>query len=127
MYEGPDRRRAKRLKIHFIVIYHVHRPLKVRMLVGSKEVDAVMLDLSQGGMAILTGYDIPISSILSMKFTLINMSAPKDKRVKTIEAMGQVRYNQAVKKSEYRLGILFTQMPKEDRESILSFISLSLD
>ena len=52
-YKGPERRRATRVRAEFIVIYRVDRPMEVRMWIGNREVNAMMLDLSEIGMGIL--------------------------------------------------------------------------
>ncbi|MBN2120554.1 MAG: PilZ domain-containing protein [Candidatus Omnitrophica bacterium] len=124
-YKGPERRESERLEVHFILVYEVHKPLEVRMFIGKREVDALMLDLSEGGMAILTNYDIPIETFLSIKFTLINPNEIDDKRVTLIEIMGQVRYNVLSDKDEYRLGICFTNIDEQSKKAIAGFIRMS--
>lgn len=121
-YDGPDRRRHKRVKVNFIVIYHVRKPLKILMFIGYREFSALMLDLSEGGMAITTNYDIPVSTILLIKFTLINTFADKDDRVRSMEITGEVRNNALLEKNEHRLGICFTQITEEDKSAIVNFV-----
>jgi c-di-GMP-binding flagellar brake protein YcgR len=122
VYNGSDRRRHKRVKVNFIVIYGVRKPLKIIMFVGYSEFNALMLDLSEAGMAITTNYDIPISAILLIKFTLINTYADKDNRVRSMEITGEVRNNTLLEKNEHRLGICFTQITEEDKSAITNFV-----
>lgn len=122
VYEGPDRRRSPRVSAEFIVIYKVNSPIEVYMWIGKKEINAKMLDLSQKGMAILTEYDLPVSAVLFAKFTLIDLYADKDQRVKTMEITGEVRYNSLSEKNEHRLGIVFTKIAEEDQDAIDNFV-----
>jgi hypothetical protein len=71
-----------------------------------------MLDVSQGGMAMVTNYDIPVATVLSMRFTLlkvdkeiINFSGP-------LQVTGEVRSNIPAEKDEHRLGICFTKVKR---------------
>jgi c-di-GMP-binding flagellar brake protein YcgR len=83
---GIERRKFKRLRVNFTVIFQVDRPLVARMTLGwRKEVEALMLDLSEGGMAIVTNYNIPPETILSIKFTLINLTLSSARRIRIIE------------------------------------------
>ena len=122
-YLGPERRRAKRIRATFIVIYRVGSPLQVRLVVGNIDINAIMLNLSEGGMAILTNYDIPVSTALSMKFILINENAVLDKeRVRPMQINAEVRYNIAGERDERRLGVCFTKISETDRHAIVNFM-----
>ncbi|MBU1125304.1 MAG: PilZ domain-containing protein [Candidatus Omnitrophica bacterium] len=121
-YEGQERRKFKRLRVDFVVNFNVHKPIEVVMKIGNKEIDAVMTDLSEGGMALIADYDIPTSTILSMRFTLFNPLALEDDRVRKLEVIGEVRYNALLQKEEHRLGILFTHIHESDRKAIASFV-----
>ena len=125
-YKGPERRRLPRVRAEFIVIYRVNRPLKVLMLIGTREVNALMLDLSEGGMAVVTDYDIPVSTILLIKFTLINLHVAKDEQVRVMEIIGEVRNNILSKKDEHRLGIYFTRIAEEDKSAIATFVKMTM-
>lgn len=126
-YNGPERRKSKRLRVDFIVVYRVRRPIRLFMVIKNKEVSALMTDLSEGGMAILTDYDIPVSTTLLIKFTLINPPATENERVRMMEITGEVRYNTYLGNNEHRLGICFTHISKEDRTAIVNFIKTVSD
>ena len=121
---GMDKRKSKRVSARFTIIYDVYKPLSASMRIGGKEVDALMLDLSSSGMAICTNYDIPVSTVLRMKFTLINRKAELESQVQTIELMGEVRYNVLWGNNEHRLGIMFTQIKEEDKKSIEDYVEI---
>jgi len=126
-YGGPDRRRSQRMRVDFIVVYRIRRPIRLFMVIKNKEVSALMADLSEGGMAILTSYDIPISTTLLIKFTLINPPATEYERLRMMEIAGEVRYNTYLGNNEHRLGICFTHISKEDRAAIVNFIKTAID
>ena len=126
-YKGPERRRATRVRAEFIVIYRVDRPVEVRMWIGNREVNAMMLDLSEIGMAILTNYDIPASAILLIKFTLINLYAEKNERVRSMEIIGEVRNSFSAEDNEHRLGIAFTKITQEDKYAITGFVKAAMN
>jgi c-di-GMP-binding flagellar brake protein YcgR len=125
---GPnqDRRKSKRLEASFILTYQVNQPLSLRVSIGwDNEVVAVMLDLSQEGMAISTNYDIPAGTILLIKFTLINLAALEDERIESMRMTGVVKSNVLIDKYEHRLGIQFTNINEKDKIAIANFIKMA--
>jgi len=124
-YVGPDRRKFKRLQVSFIVFYKVDSPLHVRMLIGEREVNAIMLDLSESGMGILTNYKMPESTLLSIKFILVNERTISKERVRSMEIKGQVRYSALAEKGAYRIGIHFTDISEDDRDAIAYFVKMA--
>lgn len=127
-FSDRDRRRHERLKVEFTLNYRVDTPLEVRMSIGwDSEVDALMVDLSEGGMAILTSCDIPVGSVLSINFTLINLTAIEDEeRIKTLSIAGEVRSNFRVDQADRRLGIKFVQINQKDKAAIAEFVSMTI-
>ncbi len=122
-YSGEERRRFQRANVSFIVIYRVNEPLQVSMMVGNKEVHAIMSNLSEDGMSMVTNYNIPAATIVTAKFILLNDQAPRQiDRVKTIEITGQVRYSRFIKERAYKMGIHFTNITEADRSFIKEFI-----
>ncbi|MCM8820278.1 MAG: PilZ domain-containing protein [Candidatus Omnitrophica bacterium] len=116
-----ERRKFKRVNVNFIVIYRIHQPVKLRMFINDKEVYAIMIDLNEGGMAIVSSYQIPENTLLLIKFTLIDPTATFESRISKIELMGEVRYCILREDKSYRLGIRFTQIKEEDRLIISNF------
>jgi c-di-GMP-binding flagellar brake protein YcgR len=125
---NKERRRTRRLKVDFTLTYQVDHPLVVRMSVGwNHNIYALMLDLSEDGMAISTDFNIPSATILSIKFTLINLNAvTEEERIKSMELVGEVRYNIPSVKGEHRLGIKFTQIAPIDKDAIVNFVKTAL-
>lgn len=122
-----ERRRSKRLEANFTFVYQIDKPLSVRMKLGwDSHIDALMVDLSEHGMAILTDNNIPVDTVLSMKFTLINSELKEndENRVRSMEIVGKVCSNILQEKEEYRLGISFTQIDPQDRLAIANFVKM---
>ena len=127
-YKGPERRKNDRIKVNFIVIFQVNKPAHVLMLVGGREIDSLMLDLSQTGMAILASYNIPVMTGLLIKFTFINVDAVSDdERVRSMEIVGEVRNCAKEGKDEYRLGIAFTGIKEQDKAAIFNLVKAGLN
>jgi c-di-GMP-binding flagellar brake protein YcgR len=125
-YQGQEKRQSRRLLIRLAMLYRVDKPLFVRMQVGNKEVLATTIDLSEGGIAISSNYDIPVKTVLLIKFTLYRINF--DGKVKSygpMEIIGEVRYNTALDKKRYRLGICFTKLNEKDKSEIRDFVNLA--
>jgi c-di-GMP-binding flagellar brake protein YcgR len=123
LYDGDERRSSERVKARFVVTYKLGKPLEVSFFIYNHQAQGLMLDLSQEGMALLTAYNIPETTTLLMNFTLINMSASNEAdQIKTIDLTGEVRYVRKAPKKEYRLGIRFLHVNKEDRDTLSEFV-----
>lgn len=120
---GQERREFLRLDVSFIVVCKVNAPIEVSMMVGGREVHAIMSNLSEGGMAILTNYNLPVSTVVTAEFILVNDDAEKEEdRVRSIRISGDVRYNSQVQEKTFRLGVRFTDISENDRRFIGEFI-----
>ncbi|MCK4917598.1 MAG: PilZ domain-containing protein [Candidatus Omnitrophica bacterium] len=122
-----DRRRSKRVKAEFIVTYKVDRPIELFMRVGGKELNALMLNLSDTGMAVLTKYKIPAFTFVLIKFTLIDLNANGEDRSKSMDVLGEVRHNVLLERDEYQLGISFFQISKKDKNALAAFVDNKKD
>ena len=117
-----DKRKFSRLRVNLSVAYRVDKPLTVRMVVGNKEIRATMLDLSEGGLSLLTNYNIPLGTMLLIKFTLFQVEAEDVSFYGPMEIVGEVIYNIALGGNEYRLGICFKLIDKQDKNEISKFV-----
>jgi len=120
--KGLEKRKFKRIKVNFTAIFRIDKPIYVRMMVGNREVDGALLDLSEGGLCILTPFDIPPATVLLIKFVLIDAQGPKEKEIAKMDVVGDVRYNILFAKKEHRLGVSFTQISDKDRKTIAEFV-----
>ncbi len=120
---NKERREFKRLKVNITIVYRVNKPSHIRVLIGEEEVEAVTLDLSQGGMSILTKYDIPVFAVLSIEFMIYNIDEfNKFRFYKSIKVIGEVRSNIPGENNDYRIGIVFTKIDPEDKLEIANFV-----
>lgn len=122
-FSGKDRRKSPRVKVELVIVYKVNTPLIVSLAVGwDAEVDALVLDLSQTGMAIQTKYDIPVGTVLSLYFTLIDLSKKGENRIDKMSITSEVKTNSMSKSGEYRLGISFIKIEPRDQLAIAEFV-----
>ncbi|MCQ9206056.1 MAG: PilZ domain-containing protein [Omnitrophica bacterium] len=122
-WEGFERRKFKRAKVNFIITYQVEKPLKAEVKIDSKEINALLLDLSECGIAISTTENIPMSTRLLIKLILVDYTTEdKDDRIKTREVRGEVRDNTPDKAGRRRIGISFTDLSDEVRQVITEFV-----
>jgi c-di-GMP-binding flagellar brake protein YcgR len=121
---GIERRRYKRVKAKFIVTCKVDKSMEFNMCIEKREISALMLDLSEKGMALLTVYNIPVSTPMIINFVLINLCVPADDRVRAMEIVGEVRYNVLIEDKEHRLGIYFKHIAEEDQFAIADFVKM---
>lgn len=117
-----ERRQYKRVRMGTLFTYQVEKPLSLRKAIGSdKEVNALMLDLGEGGIGFLTEYSMSADAILFIKFILIYYNGEGKEKVKSIEAIGKTKYDVLVDKNERRIGVSFTYINEEDRKIIAGF------
>ena len=111
-YSGIERRSNKRFRMNCTVIYRTDETLDARFSIQGHDLRAKMLDISQNGMAMVTDQDIPVATVLSMRFTLLKVNKELVKFSGSMEITGEVRSNIPVTEHQHRLGIFFTKMKK---------------
>ncbi len=109
-YSGLEKRNHKRLRMNCTVIYRLNEPVSTRVMMAGKDVQAQMLDISSNGLSMVTDYDIPIDTILNMRFTLLKVNKELVNLSGPVEITGRVRSNVALQDSNHRLGIFFQRM-----------------
>ena len=121
-YIGPERRRFERIAASVDITCGVDNSLTVNMLVEERRIDAQILDLSQAGMAVETGFKLPLSTVLLMNIVLHTQDAYGKQSEKPMRITGEVRYCILSTGSKMRIGISFTDINKEDRDLIDAFV-----
>ena len=121
-YGGLERRKYTRKRGYCLLNYKITQPPEVIMVVGRREVEAVMLDLSEGGLSLATRYDIAVGARVYVRWTLVNPYTSIDNRLRQIEVSAEVVNNAEMAEDEYRLGITFLDLLPGDRLAILDFI-----
>ncbi len=125
-YSGAERRRGKRVRVSLSVTYRINEPLAVRLLTANKEIKATMLDLSKSGMAIFTDYEIPLNTVLMIRFTLFKVEKDDVSFYGPVEIIGEVKY--CVKEvDECRLGIQFISISDKDKQEIDNFAAMAIN
>ena len=110
IFQGAERRQSKRLRMNCTVIYRVNEPVTARFMMAGRDIQAKMLNISQNGMAMVTDYDIPQSTVLAMRFTLLKVKPDMVNFSGPMEIIGEVRSNVSEENNSHRLGIYFTKM-----------------
>ena len=121
-YNGSERRKVPRVPASFIVDFKAARSFEVFSMMGRKSVDAMMKDLSTGGMAMLTEYELPPLTSIVAQFTLIDRDSYGGNRVNTIKIRGEVRHSGLASKSEFRAGIHFTNVNEVHKKAIEKYV-----
>ncbi len=124
VYHGPERRNFKRVKVNLIVVYREDAPLDVHIRASGVDYQASMVDISEGGMSILTEANIAVSTTLWIKFSLLDR---KDKGVDfygTMELKGKVLSNILLEGDTHRLGIQFFSVEEKDKSDIAHFVEI---
>jgi len=117
-----EQRKYKRVRLGLSLVYRPDTSLNVSLRGSGEEHKAKMFDLSEGGLAIISDVQIPVSTLLWTKFTL---SKTEDKGVSyygSMELLGEVRYCIPAGKDEYRLGIAFVNIKDKTRADIANFV-----
>ncbi len=92
------------------------------MIQGHNAIDALMVDLNQEGMAMLTENDIALGTIIILKFTLIDFSEDSGGGTNNMDMLAKVVSNTKINEGEYRIGLHFTQISQDNKVRIAEFI-----
>lgn len=108
-----EKRKHKRLNV-----YHLLTPIQIKVSKNDMSIAGVLLDISSGGMGILSFKEIPIDSITELS---INLNSLKTNKIKAKVAW--------IKKQEntYRIGLQFIDISKEDYLNISNFVNSHLE
>lgn len=123
---GKNRRRAERREVAFTLNYGVEKPYSLRVNLGlTDDLDALMLDLSDSGVAMITGVDLPQGTQLHIKFNFRNLFLTGQERSRRMDIIGEVVSHADLGNGDYRIGICFNQISEADKEAIRVFIKRS--
>lgn len=121
---GDERRRFRRYKLTLNAFYRIDTPVYVRMWYGDQEFEAATIDISAGGIALLTNLEIPVTSTLTINITLFKLD--RDGKVVYFspgELLGEVRAKAAYDQKQFRLNICFVHPDKAVVDEINRFIA----
>jgi len=98
----------------------------VRASLGlSDDLDALVRDLSDSGMAMITKFNLPRGARLRIKFNLINLFLFDQERTRRTEISAEVVSSTDLGKGDYRAGVKFNNSSEEDKIAINNFIKRS--
>jgi c-di-GMP-binding flagellar brake protein YcgR len=118
-----EHRAGKRASTPVTVLYTVRAPFAVRIRIGDSDCSALAQDIGEGGMGLLVNRDLPIDSLLALKFTILNDLEPKtEERRRIFELDAQVRSCLLIEKIDYRLGVRFVSILEPDRVYIARYV-----
>ena len=121
---GLERRKSERIDVAFTLTYSMENSYTLHVSFGLDDsVEAVMVNLSDLGMAIITKHDIPRAAKLYIKFNLINMRLNGDERWRFMKITGEAVSNVALPDGSHRIGIRFNKISAEDSSAIRNFVS----
>jgi len=120
---NQDKRKSERLNSAFTLTFTVEKPVSLRFEVGwDSDLDAVMVDLSDLGMAVITKHDLPVGTQLHSKFNIIDFHLEGDERWQHMEVNGEVVHNVRLSNVSHKIGIRFGQISDKDRLLISNFV-----
>ncbi|MDD5505711.1 MAG: PilZ domain-containing protein [Candidatus Omnitrophica bacterium] len=126
MKNNPDeknRRKSERIDAAFTLTYNLEKSHTLRISLGLiDDIETVMINLSDLGMAIMTNYDIPLGAQLYIKFDLINMHLSSDERWRSMKITGEVVSNLLISGENRRIGIRFNGISEENKAAIRDFV-----
>jgi c-di-GMP-binding flagellar brake protein YcgR len=115
-HSKKERRKFARVKNKCVIMSKISSPASGGVISRNKEFNAIMLDLSIGGMAFLNRSNIPKNTLLTNKFILINnITANQARRLRLVEVKAKALYSLLTKKGMYRIGLQFTRLSKDAR------------
>jgi c-di-GMP-binding flagellar brake protein YcgR len=122
-----DRRKFQRLSVNISISYTVESPLEVSTLYQGKEIEATMLSICEGGISLLSKYNIPARSTIVIRFTLFRT----DKQgfiafSNPIEIICEVRYSVIMEDGQYRMGVSFRRVKDTAKSEITTFMESAL-
>jgi c-di-GMP-binding flagellar brake protein YcgR len=123
MESGQERRKAERIDVGFTLIYSVEKPYTLRINLGfADDVDALMVNLSDLGMAILVEQELSLGALLYIKFNIIDLTLTKEERRRHMEITGEVVSCQRIAPRSCRIGIRFNKISDEDKLLVSDFV-----
>lgn len=116
---GVERRVYPRAPADFLVAYVLIGPSAQ----PQEEKQGMALDISEGGMALLTNFEIPSSSDAKIRLDLKFDLSLSSGETRAIQVSGEARYCfQLFEEGKWRIGIQFMDLKDEDKKHINDFV-----
>ncbi len=118
-----NRRKFERLDTTFTLTYRIEKPLALSIELGlTADIDALMLNLSDSGMAIITRHDLPGRAQLLLKLNIIDLRLQGDERYRHMEIGGETVSNVSLPDASHKIGIRFNRISDADKLIITNFV-----
>lgn len=122
-----DARRFQRLTLNTAIEFRRYRDYQRQIYYEDKKIEAMALDISEGGMGLLTKTFIPQRTFLEIWISLSGLN--QEGQVVyygPMRVLGKVIWIVPWDNQSFRLGITFLEMQDEDRKTIASFIKANI-
>jgi c-di-GMP-binding flagellar brake protein YcgR len=111
-YTGPERRKYKRLKVLNLSV-----PIVLKTNIEGLSIPGILLDISAGGIGILTFKEIPVNTVVNLQINL--------HYIKTDIIKAKVVWIKQLDIT-YKAGLQFIEISKKDFEQISNYVDQHL-
>jgi hypothetical protein len=110
----------QRLHCNLNVWYKVEDSPDFQHQFCDSEIEAVAVNISAGGIGLISDYSIPKFAILSITFILLRKTNVPGEvaREKPVRLKGEVRYSLTAEDNKFHIGIRFMEVPDECKQDI---------
>ncbi len=119
---GKERRKFGRVQVSLSIVYRKDESPEVRIRSGDKEASASMIDISEGGIGIISELQVASRTNLWIRFTLSKAEQKGISFFGTVEVLGEVCYCEQISEFAYRMGISFVKVDERSRKDIANFV-----
>lgn len=119
-----DTRRFQRLALNTAIKFKRYRDYEKRIYYEDKEIDAVALDISEGGIGIQSRCFIPAKTYLQIWISLSSLN--REGQIVfygPMRILGKVRWIIPCDDNTFRMGISFLEIQEEDRNTLKDFLN----
>ncbi len=119
-----DRRRFPRFDCNFTVWCRIEEPWYLRRQFQDDEFEATTINLSAGGVGLLSEHNVAPNTALCLTFVLFKENNPGELRWrKPLQVRGRVCYSLSTEDNRFRLGLCFTEVPTEYSQELSDFLA----
>jgi c-di-GMP-binding flagellar brake protein YcgR len=123
-----EKRRFQRLGVNLSALYEIEGPQHVKDILSERdEFEGIIVNLSEGGLAMVVGHYLPPGTKLHIKFIVYEYDALGIVNFYTpLKICGFVRHVTSDIDDEFRLGISFCGINEDKQDTLEDFLYLSL-
>ena len=120
---NQEKRKSERLDATFTFTFRVEKPVDLRFQVGwDSELGAVMANLSDLGLSMITKHDLPVGAQIIAKFNIIDFHLQGEERWRRMEVAGKVVSSILLAGQGHKIGVCFERISEEDKLLIANFV-----